>query len=334
MIRIIIIIIIFHLLLPDLKGQDPQYTQFYSAPLYLAPSLAGSTNGSRVSMNFRDQWPLIPGAFVTYSAAFDHYFENYNSGVGAMILRNRAGSGHLGTTQFTGQYSYNVKLRYNLFMRPGLGVSYNIRSIDYNKLVFGDQLVSFDTLKPNSTITFLSTDKAKYLDYALSLMFFSPTTWGGFSVDHILEPNQSFMDEESVVPRKYSLFVGKKHMLSGVLGRYNEESISVSFLYKFQDEFDQFDIGAYWYKYPLVFGLRYRGLPFVKNYQPGYQSNESAILVFGYERAGFSYGISYDITVSRLQTRNTAGALELSFTALFNQGPKVKKRVIPPCPTF
>ena len=43
------------------KTQDPQFPQFYSSPLYLAPSFAGATDGGRVILNYRDQWPqLLP----------------------------------------------------------------------------------------------------------------------------------------------------------------------------------------------------------------------------------------------------------------------------------
>ncbi len=43
------------------KTQDPQFSQFYSSPLYLAPSFAGATDGGRGILNYRDQWPqLLP----------------------------------------------------------------------------------------------------------------------------------------------------------------------------------------------------------------------------------------------------------------------------------
>jgi hypothetical protein len=59
-------------------GQDPQFSQFYSNPLYLAPSFAGATGGSRLCANFRDQWIALPSTFITYSFSYDHYFEPFN----------------------------------------------------------------------------------------------------------------------------------------------------------------------------------------------------------------------------------------------------------------
>jgi hypothetical protein len=42
-------------------GQDPQFTQFYSNPLYQSPSFTGAVLGYRASLNYRDQWPKMPG---------------------------------------------------------------------------------------------------------------------------------------------------------------------------------------------------------------------------------------------------------------------------------
>src|SRR4030095_7348775 len=65
-------------------AQDAHFTQFYAAPTYLSPAFAGTSLQSRFSMIYRDQWPAIPGAFVTYAAAYDHYLSQANSGLGVV----------------------------------------------------------------------------------------------------------------------------------------------------------------------------------------------------------------------------------------------------------
>ncbi|MFM8742085.1 MAG: type IX secretion system membrane protein PorP/SprF, partial [Cytophagales bacterium] len=37
----------------SVDAQDPQFSQFYAAPLYLNPAFAGSTNQNRVGINYR-----------------------------------------------------------------------------------------------------------------------------------------------------------------------------------------------------------------------------------------------------------------------------------------
>jgi len=41
------------------NGQDPQFTQFYANPLYLAPSFAGATQQDRITAVYRNQWPEL-----------------------------------------------------------------------------------------------------------------------------------------------------------------------------------------------------------------------------------------------------------------------------------
>ena len=42
-----------------LQAQDPQFSQFYAAPLYLNPGFAGTTPYIRAGANFRSQWPSL-----------------------------------------------------------------------------------------------------------------------------------------------------------------------------------------------------------------------------------------------------------------------------------
>jgi len=72
------------------KAQDPQFTQFYANKLYLAPSFAGATQMDRVSTSYRNQWPSLPGVFVSYTFSYDHFFSNFHSGVGILIMRDVA----------------------------------------------------------------------------------------------------------------------------------------------------------------------------------------------------------------------------------------------------
>ena len=72
--------ILFFLLLFLFKGnaQDQHFSQFYANPLYLSPSLAGSTDGSRLVLNYRNQWPAISEAFSTVITSYSiHYTKLY-----------------------------------------------------------------------------------------------------------------------------------------------------------------------------------------------------------------------------------------------------------------
>ena len=72
-------------------AQDPQFSQFYAAPLYLNPALAGSTGQARAGINYRSQWPAIDANFTTMSAYFDYFIEDAKSGVGVILNRDVEG---------------------------------------------------------------------------------------------------------------------------------------------------------------------------------------------------------------------------------------------------
>src|SRR5512137_2596049 len=85
-------------------SQDPQFSQFYSNYLYLAPSFAGLTDKNRLAINYRNQWPEIAHGFQTYSVSFDKYLEKYKSGLGVLLFQDMAGTGNLRTTNIGLQY--------------------------------------------------------------------------------------------------------------------------------------------------------------------------------------------------------------------------------------
>ncbi|PKP19172.1 MAG: hypothetical protein CVU05_11945 [Bacteroidetes bacterium HGW-Bacteroidetes-21] len=315
-----------------LSAQDPQFSQFYAVPLYLNPSYCGTTAGTRASINFRDQWPAVPGSFITYSAAIDHYIPSLNSGVGLLYLQDRAGSGHLRSTNIGFQYSYHFRVARKFQIRPGMHFYTSSRNIDFQNLVFNDQ-VSLSGNSPAS-IEVPPMKKVSYTDFATSVLVYSDVIYAGFVIDHLMRPNQSLRDAISEVPIKYTFHGGYKFFLNGHTSSYNEESLFAAFQYRSQGKFDQFEFGGYYTKLPLILGLWYRGIPFFKAYNPGYMNNDALIIMAGFQLKDVKVGYSFDLTISRL-IANTWGAHEVSLIYEFNQNQKMrvkKKKDIIPCP--
>lgn len=314
-------------------AQDPQFSQFYAATTYLCPSFAGSTDGSRAILNYRNQWPSIPRAFVTTALSVDHYFPKVRSGVGIIFMNDKAGTGNLRNTNFGVQYAYNLSINRSWSVRPALQVMYSQRSIDFNKLIFGDQL-SFNSTAPSSLLESPTVDKIGYIDFSTSAIVFSDKIWGGIAFDHLLEPNQSLTGSTSKVPLKTSIFGGTKLFLKKSAGLYEEEYINVTFIYKHQEKFDQLDLGGYWFKKPLLLGMWYRGIPLVKSYKSEYINHDAFSIMAGIKYKQFVVGYSYDFTISRLHS-STGGSHEFSIIYEFNQDQhlvKKRKKVVIACP--
>jgi type IX secretion system PorP/SprF family membrane protein len=304
-------------------GQDPQFSQFYSNPLYLAPSFAGAAGGSRICANYRDQWVNLPSTFTTYSFSYDHYFSHFNSGFGLLAYKDAAGTGQLGTLSVGVQYSYNFKIFESIFIRPGLHFSYRENGIAWDKLKFIEQVMynGGTNTQPEPLA------KTRDVDLALSTLVYTKRVWAGVTADHLLAPNMSLYAGESKVPVKISVFGGVELVRKSKLLKPTEETMTLAYLFKKQGPYYQLDLGVYWFKNPLVLGLWYRGIPPFNS-----QRGDALILLVGYKTRNFNIGYSYDLTVSNL-IGQALGSHEISMTVKFALPRRTKKGAVP-CPEF
>jgi len=308
-------------------AQDPQFSQFYANPLYLASAFAGATEEHRLASNYRNQWPALPGVFTTYSFSYDRYFMNFNSGVGFQAMYDVAGTGRLSNLTMGLLYSYNIQINNWLYVRPGLQFKYMQLGLDFFRLTFNDQLSPGGNTPPTEQPPF---DHMGDIDAETSVMAYSDKIWLGTSVDHLLRPNQSLYGDISKVPIKVQVFGGAQVIRRGRLLKPIEESLSLAFLFKAQGGFRQLDIGTYWYKNPLMFGFWYRGFPLFK----GHFDRDALILLVGYKTKQLHIGYSYDFTISRL-VMTTGGAHEISFMYEFRTNQKMRRKIHAiPCPEF
>lgn len=317
------------------NAQDPQFSQFYAAPTYLNPAFAGMTTQDRISANYRHQWPSIPGAFVTYNAAYDHNIDLASSGVGILFNHDKAGSGGLSMTSVNAMYAYEFRLKRYLFARAGFQMGYYRRFIDFNRLVFSDQLVRGGAQFPTSEAWF--DEPNNFVDMSTGGLIYGRKAWFGIAAHHLNQPDQSLLGSGSSLPLKYSAHGGYRTTIKEkTVGKKRlRRDIVVAVNYKAQAKFDQLDVGFYYEPEPMVVGIWYRGIPLLKAYEPGYMNNDAVIVMVGYHWEKFKIGYSYDMTISRLVT-NTGGSHELSIVYEWaNPRKRVERRRKPvPCAKF
>jgi type IX secretion system PorP/SprF family membrane protein len=226
------------------RAQDPEFSQYYAAPLYLNPAFCGTSVDHRFNINYRNQWPNITNAFHTYAASYDYNLDQLNSGLGVLLMVDEAGSANLKSTQVNFQYSYKVHLSEKWILSSGLNFGLGFRSLDYNKLIFYDELDFLQSggAPPDKRS---DTDRVSYFDFGGGMLAYSRKFWIGFSVAHLNRPNRSLVNEEAEIPIKTSIHGGVRIPLyHGLFKKDRVAAIAPSFVYKQQGAFDQLDIGT------------------------------------------------------------------------------------------
>lgn len=313
-------------------AQDMHFTQFYSSSLYLNPAFSGADVCSRITLTYRNQWPGVSKTYRTYLFSADHYFNEKNIGAGILFGSDVAGSGNLKTTVINVPVAYEAKLTKKLYVRFGAQPGMIIRSIDFNKLMFGDQIARGGDVSSVETPTITRT----FFDAGAGILFYSKKYWGGFSAYHLNRPNQSIIvDGEGKLPMKFSFHGGAKFVLnSEEVDVDKRKYVSPAFNYRHENNFDQLDVGLYWSKSVMNFGVWYRGIPFIKSYAPGYANNDAIAVIVGVKSERFNFGYSYDLTISRLISASR-GAHEITISYQLCKVKKKKKvRMLTPCPKF
>lgn len=326
------ILLFAFLLTNSAKAQDPQFSQFYANSLYLNPALTGNTNQLRMATTYRNQWPSIPKGFVSYTAAIDYNFSEANSGLGFLVTHDKAGTGGLQFTNLGLLYSPYVRLSRLVYLKGGVKFSYTSRNINVSQFTFSDQIIRDGA---PSTVEQLG-EGVNHLDLAAGIVLANTEKyWFGVAVDHLNQPDYSFLQTESTLPVKTSIHGGWNFELRNSSRISRPNNLKAIVHYKFQGKWDQLDFGSYYETDPIILGLWYRGIPFFKRYETAYNNNESMIVMLGVKSEKLRISYSYDVTISRL-ARNSGGAHEISL--VYEVANKRKKRrkglLLVPCPKF
>jgi type IX secretion system PorP/SprF family membrane protein len=317
-------------------AQDPQFSQYYSAPLYLNPGFTGITEQQRAVVNHRIQWPNLPQAFSTYAASYDIFVNELRSGFGVLFTTDKMGSAGWTTTTLGFLYSYKVKISEKIVFSPGLSFGYGSNGLDRSKLRMGDGL-EYNGISLDPDINKLG--RQSYFDFGSGFLFYSKNLWLGASFAHMNEPNLSVLNDESRLPMKTAIHAGARINLSGSGLRQGmrQSYLTPSFIYRMQGKsFSQMDLGVNYHVDPVSIGIWYRGKPFQTTVINSV-AQDALILQMGMYFKYFTIGYSYDFTISEMQTAS-GGAHEVSLIVEFASKPvrrNVKKKYkLIPCPTF
>ena len=307
----------------SVQAQDPEFSQFYANPLYLNPALAGTGECSRIIFNYRNQWPSIPGNFVTYNASADFSLESISSGLGILVNSDNAGNGTFVTNRASLIYSYHLTVSREVQLNAGAEATFHYQKFNFDKLIFQDMINTGQTGEvPPDNSTVMVPDFSFGLLLGIKELIFI-----GISANHLSEPSLNYYNQtdNNKLYRKYTVHAGAR-ILSGK--GYDINSKDFVFLpqliFQMQGNMHQMNIGLNVEKYPLVVGAWFRH---------NFENADGAIFMVGLKQKRFRFGYSYDLSMSHLKGAS-GGAHEVSLAMLINCNKKRNRPGAIKCPEF
>lgn len=306
-----------------LHAQDPQFSQYFNAPIYLNPAYTGVTAEHRFTANYRNQWPGLKSGYSTYMASYDYNIDRYNMGVGGYIMQDVAGKTGLVTTQGALNYAYRIRTGEYSKLIGGLSAGFGQKRVDPSKLVFGDQFITGAAVSEDAS----NIGNKQYVDLGAGVLYDADNFWMGFSTKHLNKPDVGLAGGTQQLPILSDIHGGYRFVFAAdSSGKRVLHSLSFLAHYRHERTNDQVDVGLN-YNYRILFaGMWYRGLP-LKRFAVGYSNNECLSLMLGVQIPNQPLKITYsfDYTISTLGFNKTTGAHEIS---LVYEPIQKKKRTI------
>ena len=309
-------------------AQDPVLTQFYAAPTLLNPAFAGMTRAPSFHLNHRSQNVGFAGGvpYQTYAVGYGQFVPRANSGLGLSLLADEAGDGIVQTYAATAYYAYQVRVGEAHLFRIGLSAGLQERRLDWDRLVFFDQLDpvtgardASGNLNPSQEVR---PDDLNVLfpDFGAGILYAGERAYGGVTVDHLTTPDDRIVGRGPGgfyrgYPLRVSLHAGAQIPLDGDVAN-PKRFVTPNVLYTHQGPHDQINLGAYVGVGPIFGGLWFRH---------GFGNGDAAIGTVGVEWGMYQFGYSYDASVSALAPVSS-GSHEVSLQVNLEEAPWIKAR--------
>lgn len=313
------------------KAQDPHYSQYYSAPMFVNPAMTGAYNGMvRGSLHSRQQWnSIMTNPYVTHMATFNYRFSEKSKmkglSTGALMLMDKAGAGAYRTFTFLLSASKDFKPfenKYHTFT-PGMSIGLINKNVDLDRLFYGDQFdpwsVSFSN--PTNEVIF-GRKNALMPDINFGLLYYygnsnskvNPFIGGAWY--HMTQPNESLFDDVERLPSRYVLQGGLK---------FNSEKVQFTAQTILMRQRGAQEL--------IIGGLLHYKLEGYQNFLlMGVSSRlgDAIIPSLGLKHKNLIYRFSYDINNSSLQSF-TSGQGAWEFSLVYQTSRIVDRKTINPC---
>lgn len=150
-------------------AQDPSFSQFYANRIYLNPAFTGLERGVSVAGVSRLQWVNVDHGFRTYGVTVEIQEPYIRSGIGLSLFHDTQGLAQLNSTNIGLSYSYLIPFdRHNIHI--GMEMQWNQKTIDWDQLIFSDELDEVNGAVYNSSFVPLM-EKTTYTDFNVGVLW-------------------------------------------------------------------------------------------------------------------------------------------------------------------
>ncbi len=323
----------FLFLLSSVRGQDPNYSQFFSAPLYFNPAYTGINTGVRARFTFRDQWPNLPVDFRSYYFSTDIGDRNLpgSGGIGLIVNSDNEGIGFIKNLSVGLSIGVRIPITATVVSQVGIKAAIVQKSLNWDDFVFSDQLSEKYGNIYQSAFIPPDANKKVFPDFGAGglLQFSNPegnvTGVAGFAVDHIFRPDEAFLSTTSApLPRKYVAHLdivisaggGASSSMYASGGTNDPLKINPGIIYQNQNKMNLLEVGFNMLKYNIYLGGWLKtGL--------GSNATGAIALVAGYRYSfaddmSIKFMYSYDLMTSG-SMQGLGGAHEISLILEFDK---------------
>ncbi|MDH5474361.1 MAG: PorP/SprF family type IX secretion system membrane protein [Cyclobacteriaceae bacterium] len=306
-----IIVVVFLFTHGVVKAQDPVFSQFYAAPLYLNPALSGAETSILLNVSYRRQWqsldlPYDIGQFTfNYPLITNTRIRKHIGGIGLSVFRESSGVNRSLLTMgalASGAFNWSFDRTGINKISIGLQAGFIQKSINFNNFEWSSQydpFLGFQASVAPSIINELEGSRAYPTFNAGVLWSHNPdkivspfSAFVGVAASNLNKPNESLVQDKSYnLPMLFKFQGGLDFHLTSVL------ILSPNVLILRQNETNQFNVGTYLgYNF-----IEKRDAINVIQIGVWHRVNDSFIFSGGFTNNKVFVGISFDFTSSTLR---------------------------------
>lgn len=330
------------------KSQDFNYSQFYANKLQLNPAYASARSGTNIYFLSRLQWLAIPDNVTSFNSShvgISQDFAGTKFGLGLLINRSTEGIANLTNTNISVPFAYTLPLqrkdnKVTTALSLGLQPSLNHVGIDWNKLIFSDQIdpvlenvIPTGAVRPDNTSRWyfdigfgalLQFGSAKSGDYSL-----------GFKVNHLVNEGASLLNINYNTPLLLNLHTDATLRLKK--GFYLHPALQFIIQDPSKTKLQTFNIGFHLIKVPSTVASRqttsknytntFLGFYYHNRTPLPYETRHTNAYTFLIGIKNYTAGkrsmvftLSYDMNASGLTNNNTLGTIEGSLVVRAERG--------------